>query len=595
LRFEHQSSAISDAAEAFSAVFEASSYAARARGWNLGDIVPEQTLKQSRLSRGGIASFSNMNSLTINTRNSLHFSKYLFKQRDQFDFTVGTEISSRQMKGHLSQEPGYFHDRGKTFYANELSRSNYSRNNLIDMLDNRIGVYANAAYNYDNRYTLGLTVRSDGSNRFGQYSNSKFLPNFGSSFRWNVTGEKWMKTTKFFNNLGLRATFGTQGNVVTQVSPNLIANFKPATEEDRNIADRPPVVIKGLPYPDLRWEKTYQWNLGLDVALLQNRVNLAVDVYGKKSVDLISSRAVPLENGVSETYVNLGDMSNGGIEITLNVVAIQKKDLGLSFMFMNSLNRNKVEDDGYRNMHTDYLYGRAILPGRPLSGFYSFSYKGLDGTTGLPTFNLMNPGKALNEPYEYMVYSGQLEPVLFGNIAPSLRYKSFSLNTGLYYSFGASKRLNEMYRRNNVGHGIPTPSSNTGRELIDRWRKPGDEMFTDIPVIRDMVPTEYQRLPMVLGYGAQTSMSQYEMYDLSDFRVVNASFLRCKYISMAYTVPAAVIRNSAVKGVRVNFTVNNIFTIASRDLKGQDPEIDGVGSTALPIPRQYAWSIQANF
>ncbi|WP_423736166.1 SusC/RagA family TonB-linked outer membrane protein [Chitinophaga caseinilytica] len=595
LRFEHMSSAISDATDAFRAAFEASSHSGKIRGWNLGEVVPVEVMNRSELNRGGIANFSNMNSLTINTRNSLQFSKYLFKQRDQFDFTVGTEISSRQLKGHLSQEPGYYHDRGKTFYANDFSRRRQSRNQLMDQLDNRLGLYANAAYNYDNRYTVGVTVRSDGSNRFGQYSNSKFLPNFGSSFRWNVTGEKWMKTTRFFNNLGLRASYGTQGNVVTQVGPSLIANFIPGTEEERNLLGRPPVVIKTLPYPNLRWEKTYQWNLGLDVALLQNRVNLAVDLYGKKSVDLLSARAVPAENGVEETYVNLGNMTNGGLEITLNVVAVQKKDMTVSFTFMNSINRNKVGEQGYRNNHMDYLSGSAIMPGRPLSGFYSFSYNGLDGKTGLPVFNFMNPGKILNEPYEYMVYSGQLEPSVFGNVAPSFRYKNFSMNMALYYSIGASKRLNQMFRRLDAGYGIPSPSSNASRDLIDRWRKPGDEQFTDVPVIRDIFPAGYQQLPMVRDFAGAGSMAQYQMYDLSDLRVVNANFLRCRYIMMAYAVPATVFRNTPVKNLRMSLNISNPFTIASRQLNGQDPEIDGVGTTALPISRQFAWSIQANF
>lgn len=595
IRFQHSSSAMIDASDAFMAYDETSAVAAVARGYKLGDPVPDNAKAISQLPKGGLANLSNMNSLVLNTRNGLTFTRQLFDKRDQFDVTVGTEVMSRNIQGVLSQQPGYFPDRGRTFDANDFSRRSLGKTEIRDVQENQLGLYLNSAYNLMNKYIVGVTVRSDGSNRFGQYSNAKFLPNYGVSFRWDVSQEKWAQGWKALDRLSFRSSLGTQGNVVTEVGPNLIVSFKPGLADVFNINDRPRVIVKSLAYPDLRWEKTWQVNFGADVSLLGGRINLMADYYIKKGRDLLSGRAVPLENGVDEVLVNAGSMNNRGLELVLNVVPVQRRDWNVSISFVNSLNKNEVVDQGYRNTYLDFINGTASVPGMPVGAFYSYAFKGLSADKGLPLFyNMEDKGRAV-DPREVLVYSGKQIPSFFGTVMPEIRYKQFTFGGTFYYSLGTHKRMNPLYDKMVIAYGIPEPVNNASREMMDRWRKPGDERYTNIPATRDITIPEYQLIPKIIGQASASSFPQYEMFDKSDLRVANSSFLRCTQMNLRYTVPRKVLGTSGIKGLQCSINVSNPFTIASGKLRGQDPEIEGVGTTALPITRQYAWSIQATF
>ncbi len=515
-RLDHSSSATADAAESFKGINDISPTASILRGWDFGLVVPQARIDGSVLPYGGVAGYSNLNTQTFNTRNSLNYSKMLFRSRDQFNFTLGSEISSSHVKGHITQEPGYYPDRGMVFDANDKSRRQLSLRQLLDMVDNKVGVYATTAYNMMGRYTLGFTARSDGSNRFGQYSNARFLPNYSASFRWDVTQEKWLKSSRWLDRFQIRTSYGTQGNVVTEVGPELIVRFEEA-KDGPTINGRPRVLVKSLPYPDLRWEKTYQFNLGTDISLFHNRLNLQVDWYRKHGIDLITRRDVPIENGVSNIYVNAGSMNNNGIEVVVNVVAVQRKDLKVALTFLNSFNDNKVADKGYKNQFIDYLNGTAYEPGVPLSGFYSMVLKGLNGQTGLPEFaKLEGDGKGMKTT-DLLTYSGKKIPDFFGTIAPNITYKNFSLSGTFYYSIGTHKRLNPLYARIDATNGIPQTSSNASRELIGRWRKPGDEKYTDVPVLKDLTTADYIVFPALAAGPLTTQRSPifYTMYQIS--------------------------------------------------------------------------------
>ncbi|WP_298710199.1 SusC/RagA family TonB-linked outer membrane protein [Chitinophaga sp.] len=594
-RFEQMGSAMSDVSEAFRAAYEKSSQAAVHRGYNYGETYPKELMDLSYLPQGGLANFSSLNSLVWNTRSTVFFNRRLFNNRDEFNFSLGAEATSNKLTGSTTQEPGYFETRGKIFEASDRSRRQFHKLQLEDRLNNRMSIYGNAFYNYDGRYTLGFDIRSDGSNRFGQYSNQKFLPNYSVSFRWNASNEKWIPESKVLSGLNVRASYGTQGNVVTEVSPNLIARFMPAGPSGNSLTGRPDVVINSLPYPDLRWEKTYQYNIGVEMSLFEKRVNLQVDHYGRKSVDLISQRSVPVENGVDYMLVNSGSLLNSGWETVVNFVPVRSRGWTLNLTFTNSFNKNKVAEQGYQNVYTDYLNGTVSQPGVPADAFYSFVFKGLNGATGLPEFHHMDDGGKTVLPTDFLVFSGQRFPKFQGTFSTNLSYKNFMLRGSFYYSLGAHKRMNALYARNTDLNGIPRAGYNANRDLIDRWRKPGDEAWAVIPVMRDLLAGESQLLPRMEGLGSRPLMSHFKMYDLTDIRVANASFMRCRNISLNYMVPQSILKPARVNALTLGLSMNNAFTIASRKLQGQDPEIDGVGSTALPLTRQYAFNLSANF
>jgi TonB-linked SusC/RagA family outer membrane protein len=582
LMFRNTSSAIIDAVESMSAAYEGSSYISTARGWNLDYTPLDKQVKTSTLPYGGLANMANQNVLTVSMRNMLEYTRSLFKERDQLNVTAGNEITSSQIKGVSSTEPGYFPDRGQTFYPTQLSRSKYSRHAITNSINNTMSLFGTATYNINNRYVVNGTVRADGSNRFGQYSNSKFLPNYGLSARWNVTNEPWLQTSRIINGLAFRASFGTQGNVVTSVGPELIASY-PTDGKIDPTTGIPFLGIKSLPYPALRWEKTHQWNFGTDLSLFDNRVNLTADYYIKKSKDLLVNRNIPFEYGIDNMYKNAGVLLNKGVEMQLRVEVIRRKFTSLSFSFINSKNFNEIGANDFTNTLDSYIDGTAFVPGKPISGFYSFAYKGLDHQTGLPLFHTSSPKDAVDTA-GVLVYSGQLHPVFTGGFSSSFRYKRFNVTADFSYSLGSHKRLNQLFEQEHNADGVPSPLDNANSELIHRWRKPGDELTTDIPVITDKTS--------LMAPGGRV---MYIAYNQSDLRVVNNSFLRCRSIRFDYLIPANICARVGVKSVSTGLFISNLFTIASRKLNGQDPEIDNVGATALPVTRQYGLNMNVNF
>ncbi len=585
LVFTNSSNAVVDASESMAAAYEGSYAMSFLRGWNLDFLPTDQQVGYSPLAYGGIAKIANQNMVRFSSRNMLEFSRSLFEDRDRFMITAGTEVTSTQIKGTNATQPGYFPDRGQSFFPSDMSRRQLAQYAIVNNLNNVMSLFGSATYSFNNKYVLSGIIRSDGSNRFGQYSNSKFLPNFDISGRWDLGREKWMQNIKPISGFVFRASLGTQGNVVTAVGPELIATY-PQNGTGNVYTGIPFLTIKSLPYPYLRWEKTQQWNVAADVSLFDGRINFTLDYYLKKSRDLIVDKVVPAEYGIGTMYKNNGTLTNQGAELYVNVQAIRSKDFGLTLGFINSRNFNNIGATDFNNSYDSYFTGNAFVPGRAISGFYSYSYKGLSGQTGLPMFNNLDGKNYYNDdPTTFLVYSGSLQPTFTGSFSVSLKYKRFTADAFFFYSTGSHKRLNPLY--NQVGNdGVPTPFGNANRELINRWKKPGDEKITDIPAV--VAQNQYTQIPNFLD-------NVYQAYTNSDFRVIKNDYIRCTNIHLSYSVPTEYIRHMKVKNVGVSGFVSNPFVIANKKLHGQDPEIDGVGSTALPITPGYGLSLNVNF
>lgn len=595
--FRNNSSIIYNIMRGFIAADEQSFAMTPKRGYNLSYQPTEKEFNESTLPRGGIADFNNSNNLTYSIRNSFDYTKSFFAERDHFNFTIGNEIRSTRSSLLLNTAPGYFPERGKIFSPSKKALENYSKNSIIDMLDNGVGYYANMAYNFKGRYILNGLIRTDGSNRFGQYSNSRFLPNYDISARWNAAAEQWFPTSGLLSDWQIRASFGTQGNVVDAVGPQLIASYK---NDILNYYDEiPKLTIKSMPYPDLRWEKTYQWNIGTNVAFLDNKLRVNVDYYNKRTVDVIDQVDIPFEYGMGKMYRNGNTIVNAGLEMSVGIDVIKSKNTFFTLSLSSSKNLNKLSNRVTRNDYYALFGANANVPGRPISGFYSYSFKGLDHNTGIPTFNNMDHAFTSN-PDDILVYSGQLLPKVTGTINPVLRYKAFSFSTVLYLSLGATKRLNDGYQRiaNNIMSGVPPTYTNLPVEFLDRWRKPGDEAYTNIPTFYDRSNNNIE-VPFTVVSDSRSltkiTVSPYTAYFQSDIRTINNDYLRCTNINMGYALPPRLVKKAGLKTLSVSGTVNNVFVIANKRLNGQDPETDNFGSFALPITRQYSFTVNTTF
>lgn len=599
LYFRNQSSFISDASEGMAYADYYTFSAALIRGWDKSWTPTPFAIANTNMPAGGIVDMTSYNNLRYNLRNSFDYSTGVFGQRDQFNVSVGNEVSSQTGNTRTNRQPGFFPDRGNIFVPTPLGLKNVSRNSLTLVKENTVSLYGTVAYSMQNRYILSATMRADGSNRFGKKANSNFRPNYSISGRWNATMESWFPRGGFLSDWQVRASFGTQGNVVAAVGPHLITTFS-ASKRDP-VTQTPYQTIKSMPYPDLRWEKTFQVNLGTNLGLFNNKLMINFEYYDKRSKDVIDQLPIPYEYGMPFMYRNGSKVFNKGIELSVMAILLQRKDASVSLSFNTSKNYNKLAQQVGNFGYETLFSGSGNLPGRAVSGIYSYIFNGLNPQTGIPMFLNISQSKFTADPNDLFVYSGQLDPKLTMNLTPTITYKSFSLTSNIYISLGSVKRLNPLFGNPKGTNGVPGAMVNASREYLNRWRKPGDEKYTNIPGARDIKINEVLEIPYITGQVNVGTIynpiiiSPIVAYNQSDLVTVKNDYARCNSMNLRYAVPGSRLSGTGVRSLSLGFTVSNVFTITNRKLKGQDPEISGAGTSALPLTRQFTGSLNASF
>ena len=572
---------------------------AQLRGYDYGTVLPtDEAYKNSRLPVGGIYNGTDNDNVTWNWRNNITYSRISGKH--VLIVMLGQEARSSKYTGFSSVNYGYLPERGKAFVTLPLT---YTKNNTpnpyfnketrisTDRLTNDMGLYSTINYSYDDRYAFNFSVRSDASNRFGQYTGEKFNPVYAAGVRWNMANEEWiMNNVKWLSMLNLRASFGYQRNIAANVSPDLIA--KMPTGAQSNIYDlmtgEPKLVISSLPYGDLRWEKNSTLNLGLDFGFFNNRFSGTVEYYIKKSRDLISSNPVPLEYGVSSMPINGGSLNNSGIEISLNFIPIQSKNYTLSININTSKTFNSLKTDFVANPTWRLATsGNYFLKDYPMSSLWAFDFTGIDPTNGYPTFNLdVAEGKdPVTDPTSFMKYVGKLNPDLTAGLGLNFRYKMFTLSASLYLQLGGHKFLAPVYVAPNSTRTISLPLEydNLTKEITERWTP--TNTTASFPGLPDSRLTQ-----IILPDGTYTNY--YEMYNYSTARVANASTLRVNSINISYSLPNNIVSRLKCQGINVGFTAANPFAWVSRDFKGIDAE---VATGSQPRTRSYTFNLSVNF
>ncbi|MFC2295967.1 MAG: SusC/RagA family TonB-linked outer membrane protein, partial [Prevotella sp.] len=199
--------------------------------------------------------------------------------------------------------------------------------------------YATGSYTYHYRYTLGASVRFDGSDVFGVAKKYRYLPLYSVSALWRISEEKWMQPLTWISDLRLRASYGLQGNIDKSTSPYLIGTIDKASILGKN---ETMVAAETAPNPNLKWEKTSNVNLGLEAAFLDSRIHFSVDYYHRKSSDLIGIRMLPLETGFASTTINWASMKNDGWELSLSTRNIVTRDFHWTTNLNLGFNTNKI-------------------------------------------------------------------------------------------------------------------------------------------------------------------------------------------------------------------------------------------------------------
>ncbi len=606
---------------------EESWYAASLRGTDYGIRISEEMKEWSLLPLGGEYRLSNTQNDNYTLRAQLDFNKFLGKgQKHLLNASLGFELSSNQYKGSEQTFRGYLPERGLIVsnfdpqvylaYADwQMNGDEAARGIFSDNIQNELSAYLTLTYTLNNTYSFNFNTRTDASNKFGDRSNEKILPVWSVSASWDMK-ERLLQNASKVDFLTLKASFGYQGNILSDQSPELIIEKGDYDDDFGKFTSE----IKHYPNPNLRWEKTKSVNATIDFAFFNNRLRGSVSYFYKKTKDAFLSKTVSDINGLDSYVINSGELENKGVELSLNFVPINMGAGGFRWDFdpqlgqvvnslltraVNNNNFEQVQDEIY---YSDYLNGNVLIEGEPLNTFYSYKFAGLSPEDGRPMFHDVE--EELKDIYlnmeredvfrEVMEVSGTRVPTIQGGLTNTFSYKRMSLGIHLSYSLGSKIRMLKLFEPNRNGETLaPLPERNLRREFVNRWQNPGDERHTNIP---GLLPNAayVQTLVPWWAYGdyAANRFAQdiWQMYDNSNVRVASGNYLKIQSISFRYTFSDEWCKKLSIKSAYVGLSGANLATWCSKKLKGQDPTQSGSADQLnLSIRPSYSINLSVTF
>lgn len=467
-----------------------------------------------------------------------------------------------------------------------------------EFYENRnLSYYMTGSYTYDNRYTLFGSLRYDGSNLFGVADKYKYLPLWSLSGAWNINRESFMEQADWLTNLKLRASYGIQGNVDKNTSPFVVGTWNntsvlPDTNE-------PNIIVTSPPNQNLRWEKTTNWNVGLDMGVLKNRLTLSVDGYYRVSDDLIGNRALQLENGFDFSTMNWAKLTNKGIEVNLSTVNIRTRDFRWTTDFNIAHNTSKVNRILVReNSQTPSILGYSV------GALFSIKTAGVDPKTGLPMY--MKDGKAvsMNEffhltpmdpsfPYpvtdlstedyrNLFTYEGTTEPKFTGGFINRFYYKNFDLTISTSFIIKQTMKEQPFYSPTDWWTG-----QNYSRKMQDVWSPQNPDG---------------KYMGMLGSNMSGDQMMAYYWYDEQgrtafqnhDTWFKEMSYLRVNNIRLGYNLGDRLLKKLRLAAARINFEARNPFVIGSSYKGYFDPESYG-NIYSQPMPKTFSCGLDLTF
>lgn len=590
--------------------FAASKYRYLPYGYDLSQMSVSQlaTYKGTTclLPYGGILGTDRTTTDAYMVRPSLSVNKS-FNDIHSVSGSVGLDVMSTKVTGYQREDWAYQPDRGRTFvtltdlgdWKAAIKRMQGLTPRITDNKKNTLSYYATAAYGFKSKYIISLNLRGDASNKLGDDKSARFKPIWSVSGRWNVTDELFLNPVlDYLSSLAIRSSWGIQANVTDAHNPNMIIGLGSLDAKSEEYK----ATLSSLPNHGLRWEKTRSFNIGVDFDLFKGIIVGSFEYYDKKSKDQLLSVDITSTNGAKMVTMNGGDLKNTGWDLSLSMTPVKTKNVTWRLTMNTGKVHNEVNNAVERSAtYNDYLSGSIVRNGYALNSFYSYRYGGLDAK-GIPTFlGLEEKDEAgqfviVDKDQAFasaLAYSGKREPDFNGGVTTSLRVKRLTLNMMFTLALGAKVRLNDLYESD--GFKLPYPHQNMSSDFVNRWKNPGDEKFTDIPVLTDVTPTIYSQMGAKQNFWSEVAKDYWQMYNNSDLRVVSSNFLRCRSISLAYSLPENVLKHMYVKGVSLSFSVSNPFVIKAKGLKGRDPEQVGLGSGTLPPQKNYALMLNVTF
>lgn len=548
-----------------------------------------------------------------------------FGEKHNINVMLGQEISESRWETQVGSTTGFLSNTTPDLSAGDISKSTatgYKNTNSL------ASFFGRAFYSFDERYLLTATLRRDGSSKFASGKKWGWFP--AVALAWRISQENFLRDVEEINSLKLRLGWGKTGNqnVSDWATMALLSN--------KTTPWGVGVLTGNTPNPELTWESTSSYNIGIDLGLLQNRIELVADVYYKKTDNLLLQVQLPAylgssgQGAASNPWMNIGSLENKGIELTLNTTNIANRDFQWTSNIVFSLNRNKVKsldtatasiEKTFQPSSNNYIVTKTIV-GQPIGQFWGYKVIGrfdraedfyfhdANGNlqqVAIPEGNTIAESSTWIGDYRYedingdgvinaedCTFIGNPEPKFNWGFGNTLNWKGFDLNIMFSGAYG-NKALNMTRMRIED----PRQKSNVLASSLN---------VAQVGVIDPNLPANDYRNLYVTNAGS-TTLPAIQVSDananygrISDLLVEDASYIRLQNISVGYTLPRELLRKIYLENVRVYFSAQNVHTWTK--YKGLDPEVGAMYGDALmtgldygryPSPRIYTFGLNVSF
>lgn len=543
---------------------------------NYYNYIPRDLGQSIRSSSGGKA-----------TQNKDEWVNWQWDSSVAYDKTVGKHSFSGLLAVGLTENNhNYNNIQAAGFPSDDFSYKNIGaasqRDQFVlssDFISNSLISYTGRInYNYDGKYFATVTSRYDGSSKFGTNNKWGLFPSL--ALAWDIAKEDFMEGSKL-DALKLRTGYGIAGN-------QNIPEFAYRTLYRPGYSNNAPYFKKDdrLGNPDLRWEKQKQLNLGLDAAVLNNRLSFSVDYFIIHNDDLLLERGLQPSGGYLTSISNVGSLLNKGIEFQVNAAIIKQDDLQWNLSANISSYKNKITKlygrtpaiysyGGYSNV--DIQREGNLFLGQPLDNIYTYKFEKIAQQSDMDRIKNIDYGGRVVRPGDIIptdingdgkiddadrVIVGKKDPKFYGGFASNVTYKNFSLNTVFNYSYGG-KAINYLYEGLMGGTGEYAGHT----DELNRWTPTNTNTN---------IPRAYQ------GSG------RYSLGE-TDYAVQSTSYLRMSALTFAYNFGSEFLKKAKMGNLRLYLTGSNLFTVTK--YKGYDPE----GGDGYPTSRTFVAGVNVGF
>ena len=423
-------------------------------------------------------------------------------------------------------------------------------------------------YNFDSRYYLQASIRTDGSSRFGENKRWGTFWSVGAS--WNIHNEAFMKDVNWLDMGKLRASYGVNGNdniddyqqygTYSTSVYNGLTGLRPSTPAN----------------PDLSWEKNYAWNIGLDFRFLK-RFSGSIDVYSRKTEDMLLDKAQSSTSGFNTATVNVGSMRNTGVEFQFDADIIDKNDWKWTAGFNIAHNKTKIlelagdemmtyyTEDGDAESRLKHIVGESMLT------FWLKDYAGVNPVNGEALWRDKNGELTNDYNAAAEVKSGSPEPTYTGGVNTTVSWKGLQLSIIGEFKGGNKVMIIENRYLTSDGNQM---SMNQQKHALDYWKKPGDTGVNPKPIA-----------------GNATNS-----YSFSSNRFIEkGDYFRIKDITLSYQLPNTLLNKVGLKSTRIYASGLNVYTF--HDVNFWDPErgVDGMGYGIYPVSKSFIVGLDLSF